>query len=41
MEAEAVVPTQKMLQELVAGAATEAESPRKMWHCYRRRDLLH
>lgn len=41
MEAEAVVPTEKMLQEVAAGAATEAENPRKMGHYYQRRYLLH
>lgn len=41
MEAEAVVPTEKMLQEAAAGAATEAENPRQMGHYYRRRYLLH
>lgn len=41
VEAEAVVPTEKMLQEVAAGAATEAENPRKMGHYYQRRYLLH
>lgn len=41
VEAEAVVPTYKMLQEVAAGATTEAENPRKMWHYSQRRYLLH
>lgn len=41
VEAEAVGPMPKMLQELAAGAATEAENPRKMGRCSRRRYLLH
>lgn len=32
VEAEAVVPKYKMLQEVAAGAAKEAEDPRKMGH---------
>lgn len=41
MEAEAVVPTRKMLQEAAAGAARAAENPRKMWHYSRCQYLLH
>lgn len=41
VEAEAVVPTHRMLQEVAAGAATGAENPRKMWHYHPRRYLLH
>lgn len=41
VEAGAVVPTHKMRQEAAAGAATGAENPRKMWHDYQRRYLLH
>lgn len=41
VEVEAVAPMHRMLQEVAAGAATEAENPRKMWHYYQRRYLLH
>lgn len=41
VEAEAVVPTRKMLQEAAAGAARAAENPRKMWHYSRCQYLLH
>lgn len=41
VEAEAAVPAHTMLQAVAAGAATGAESPRKMWHYHQRRYLLH